>query len=97
MKIPVLCGITFAAWLLAMSATAAPLSVAEGDTVQKVLQGQAGKRVTIRVRAGDELSGMVKTANAEVVHIGELAGREYFDAVIPLKSIDAVIVRVKDQ
>jgi hypothetical protein len=83
--------------ILSLSAGAAPLAVAEGDTVQKVLQGQAGKRVTIRVRAGDELSGTVRSVNADVVHIGELAGREFFDAVIPLKSIDAVIVRVKDQ
>ena len=90
-------GIAILALLLCVPATAAPLSVADGDTVQKVLQGQAGKRVTIRVRAGDELSGTVRTVNAEVVHIGELAGKEFFDAVIPLKSIDAVIVRVKDQ
>lgn len=89
--------ITLGVFLLATAAAAAPLAIADKDTVQTVLQGQAGKRVTIRVRAGDELSGTVKTVNADVVHIGELAGKEFFDAVIPLKSIDAVIIRVKDQ
>jgi len=93
----ILSGIALCALLVAVSAPAAPLSVGDGDTVQKVLQGQVGKRVTIRVAAGEELSGTVRTVNAEVVHLGELAGKEFFDAVVPLKAIDAVIVRVKDQ
>jgi hypothetical protein len=83
--------------LFATAAIAAPLAVGADDSVQQVLQGQAGKRVTIRVRAGEELSGTVRTVNKEVVHLGELSGKEFFDAVIPLESIDAVIVRVKDQ
>jgi len=91
-------GIALAALLmLSLSATAAPLAIAEGDTVQKVLQGQVGKRVTLRVRAGEDLTGTVKSVNADIVHIGELAGKEFFDAVVALKSIDAVVVRVKDQ
>jgi len=94
-RIPV--GMTLGILLFTTAATAAPLAVGPGDDVQQVLQGQAGKRVTVRVRAGEELSGTVKTVNEDVVHLGELSGKEFFDAVIPLDSIDAVIVRVKDQ
>jgi hypothetical protein len=93
----ILSGFALAACLaMTVSASAAPLSIAEGDTVQKVLQGQTGKRVTVRTRAGEELTGTVRAVNAELVHPGEIAGKEFYDAVVQTKSIDTVIVRVKD-
>ena len=81
---------------LSAGAASAPLSVAADDTVQKVLEGQAGKRVTVRLRMGEELTGTVKTVSADVVHLGEIAGKEFYDAVVATKAIDAVIIRVKD-
>jgi hypothetical protein len=74
----------------------AQLQVGASDTVESVLKAQTGKRITLRLRSGQELTGTVRAINARVVQLGTLTGREYFDAVVPLETIDAVIVRVKD-
>jgi len=80
----------------AAPAIAAELRVGGSDTVQSVLAAQKGARVTLRVRSGQELTGVVREVNNRVVHLGALAGREFFDAVVPLESVDAVIVRTRE-
>ena len=72
------------------------LRVGANDTVQTVLAAQKGKRVTVRVRSGQELTGTVRDVSGRLVHIGAVSGREFFDAVVPLESIDAVLVRTKE-
>ena len=81
------------AWAVPASAQ---LQVGAGDTVESVLKAQNGKRVTLRLRSNQELTGIVRTSNARVVQLGALSGREFFDAVVPLEAIDAVIVRTKE-
>jgi hypothetical protein len=56
---------------------------------------QKGKRVTVRLRSGQELTGLVRDATGRRLVIGSVAGREYFDAVVPLESVDAVLIRAK--
>ncbi len=73
----------------------AQLQVGAGDTVESVLRAQKDKRVTLRLRSGQELTGVVRMSNANVVQLGALSGREFFDAVVPLEFIDAVLVRTK--
>jgi len=38
----------------------------------------------------------VRDVNANVVQIGGVTGKEFFDAVVPLSAVDAVYVRVKE-
>ena len=71
------------------------LAVAADDSVEKVLAAQKGKRVTVKLGPGDELTGVVKAVTPQVVHLGEIAGREFFDAVVDTKRVVAVLVRVK--
>jgi len=71
------------------------LAVTADDTVEKVLAAQKGKRVTVKLGPGDEITGVVKLVTPQVVHLGEVAGREFFDAVIDTQRIVAVIVRTK--
>ena len=78
------------------TATAADLKVAPGDTIESVLGAQKDKRVTLRLRSGHELNGTVRAVGAKVVQISAPAGREFFDAVVPLDAIEAVLVRTKD-
>lgn len=80
----------------ALPATGAELRVGAGDTVQSVLAAQKGARVTVRVRSGQELTGVVREVNARVVQLGALSGREFFDAVVPLDAVDAVLVRTRE-
>lgn len=88
--------ITAALACAAVPAAGAELRVGASDTVQTVLTAQKGARVTVRVRSGQELTGVVREINARVVQLGGLSGREFFDAVVPLEAVDAVLVRTKE-
>jgi len=88
--------ITAAISCAAVPATGAELRVGGSDTVQTVLAAQKGARATVRLRSGQELTGVVREVNARVVHLGTLTGREFFDAVVPLEAVDAVLVRTKE-
>ena len=75
----------------------ADLVVKPGDTIQKLLEERKGKRVTLRLQGGEEITGKVRAVTGDLVQLGELSGREYFDAVVEVNRIAAVIVRVKEQ
>lgn len=79
------------------TATADPLTVAAGDTTTSILAAHAGKRVTLKLRSGEEISGTIAMAGDSVVHLRELVGREFFDAAVATNGIDAVIVRTRDR
>lgn len=88
--------VLFAATLcLALPAQAQELSIGAADTVQTVLQAHKGKRVTVRLTGGQELTGVVREATAKLVVLGALTGREFFDAAVPLEKVEAVIVRTR--
>jgi hypothetical protein len=80
----------------ALPAAAADLKIGSSDNVQTMLAGQKGARVTLRMRSGQDITGTVRDVNANVVQIGAVTGKEFFDAVVPLNAIDAVYVRVKE-
>ena len=88
--------------VVALQATAATTVYAEapvvkaGDTLNSVLEGYKGKRVTIRLQGGEELTGRVKFISKELLHLEALNNREFFDAVVDLSRIEALIVRVKE-
>jgi hypothetical protein len=83
--------------LFASSALAQEVSVGPNDTTQSVLTAQKGKRVTLRLRSGQEMSGIVRDATPKLVVIGAVAGREFFDGVVPLEAVEAVLIRTKPQ
>ena len=72
-----------------------PLTVGDADTVKTVLERSAGKRITVMMLSGQELTGAVTRVTGNVVHLSELAGREFSDAVVSLDRVSAVIVRVR--
>ncbi|MGQ0512566.1 MAG: hypothetical protein ACT4P9_18330 [Betaproteobacteria bacterium] len=80
---------------IAPFAHAQEVSLGAADTVQSVLQAQKGKRVTVRLAGGQELTGVVREATGKLVALGALTGREFFDAVIPLEKIEAVLIRTR--
>lgn len=75
---------------------AGDFTIKAGDTIQKVLEDRKGKRVTLRLQGGEEMTGKVRTVTKELVHLGELSGRDYFDAVVDVSKISSVIIRVKE-
>ena len=88
--------LTVVSTLLAFGAAAAELKVAPTDTVETVLAAQKGKKVTVRLRSGQETTGTVATVTPKVVQLSTVAGKEFFDAVVPLEAIEAIYVRTKD-
>jgi len=77
-------------------AGAADLKINPGDSIEAVLTAQKDKRITLRLRSGQELTGVLKVTGPKLVQLSVLGGREYFDAVIPLESIEAVLIRNKE-
>jgi hypothetical protein len=86
--------VTTALCLAIAQVSAQGLNVTPADTVQSVVSAQKGKRVTLRLRSGQELTG-VRDSTDRLVVLGELSGREFFEAVVPIESIEAVIVRTR--
>ena len=76
-------------------AMAEPLVLGQDDTVEKVLTAQKGRKITIRLGSGEDLSGTVQEVNGSLVRLSELSGKEFYDAVIATKSIAAVIIRAR--
>jgi len=85
-----------AALLAAHPAYAQELKVASTATVESLITAQKGKRVTVRTRSGQELTGVVREVTPRFVQLGALSGREFFDAVVSLDAVEAVIVRTKE-
>ena len=81
------------AWPAAVPA--AELRLSSTDTLDSMLRAQSG-RVTVRLRSGQELTGTVRSVDSKLLHLGSLTGREFFDAVVPLGAIEAVLVRTKE-
>lgn len=77
-------------------AASAELRVAATDSVETVLAAQKDKRVTVRLRSGQEITGTVRNVSGKLVQLGAVTGREFFDAVVPLEAVEAVLVRTKD-
>ena len=80
----------------AVPAASAELRVAATDSVESVLAAQKDKRVTVRLRSGQEITGTVRNVTGKLVQLGAVTGREFFDAVVPLEAVEAVLVRTKD-
>jgi hypothetical protein len=75
----------------------AKLEVRGADTVRTVLERQVGKRVSLVLTNGPEVGGVVTVVGDKVVHLSELTGREFFDAVVPLEHIAAVLIRTRSR
>ena len=75
--------------------SAAPTTIGEGETISSMLASQQGKHLTLKLASGQELSGEVAAVNAHVVYLKELAGREFFDALVNIDDIEAIVLRAK--
>lgn len=92
---------TLSALLLCSLLASAPafaqeVKIGGNDSFESLISAQKGKRVTLRTRSGGELTGVVRAVTPRYVHLGALAGRDFFDAVVALETLEAVIVRTKE-
>jgi hypothetical protein len=59
------------------------------------LQSLIGKKITVTLRTGASMTGMVKDANNILLHLEKLEGKEYFDALIVVDDISAIETRYR--
>ena len=81
--------------IFAQSALAADLSIKNSDTIQSLLEAKKGTIITLRLTDGEEMTGKVRFVSKELVQLEELSGRDYYDGIIDVKKISAIVIRVK--
>ena len=79
---------------LVVKAQDAPLEV-NADAIKVNLERQVGKRVRLRLISGQDVEGSVIAVGTAGVHVARLAGMDFFDAVVRLDQIAAVVVKVR--
>jgi hypothetical protein len=65
------------------------------DAIKVNLERQVGNRVRLRLLSGQDVEGTVVAVGTAAVHVGRLTGMDFFDGVVRLDQIAAVIVRVR--
>ncbi|MBZ5565343.1 MAG: hypothetical protein LAP13_23340 [Acidobacteriia bacterium] len=65
------------------------------ESMKEILKRHEGKQVRIHLKTGSELEGNLTEVGDEVLHLTELSGMEYYDAIVRIASISAVILRAK--
>jgi len=90
--------ITLFAAMMIFAGTAAAESpqIGKDDTLHTVLASQKGKQATVKLASGEELTGKVGEVTGKLVLLQALSGKEFFDAVINLEDVAAVIIRARE-
>ena len=88
-------GLALSAPVELLAAEVTKMEIQSSDTVKSVLTRYAGKQVKLRLKGGEEMGGVVTKVGDNVVHLSELSGKEFYDAVVSLDAIGAVIVRAR--
>lgn len=95
------CAVIFSVVMLVLAAVMpanaqeAKFEVAAFDTVKSVLERNVGKEVILRMVSGPDVQGTVARVGDSVVHISKLSTMNYYDAVIRLEGITAVMVKAR--
>ncbi|HTP63947.1 MAG TPA: hypothetical protein VMJ66_01050 [Geobacteraceae bacterium] len=91
-----LTAVVFSFACLSVYAPCAPAEEAKFElkssaTLREVLLERLGKRTTLRLQSGEELEGTVTMVGESLVHLTKLSGKDYYDAVISVDRISAVL------
>lgn len=89
--------IAILALMTTLAATSLPANDKVGftpnDNAGTVLQRQVGQKVEIRLKSGEKITGKVEAVGASAVHLSSLAGQEFYDAVVILDDVSAIVIR----
>ena len=73
------------------------VAVEANDSIASFLGKHTGQVVELRLKSGDKFAGKIAMVGATVVHLSQLTGQDFFDAVIDVKDVSAVIVRARQK
>ena len=65
------------------------------DTVRSVLATHAGKEVIVRLTSGGDIQGVVTKVGDNLLHISKISTMSFYDAVVRIDSIAAVLMKVR--
>ena len=68
-----------------------------GDTILGILQKNVGQVVELRMKSGEKIGGKIEKVGDKLVHLSQLTGADFFDAVIEAADISAVVVRTRNK
>lgn len=54
-----------------------------------------GKRIAVRITAGDAIEGTIVKVGDQNVHLSKLSGRDYYDAIVRIDRIEAIIFKAR--
>ena len=84
------------AFMKPLQAKEVKLEIKASTTIKEVLQDQVGKKLILRMQSGEDIDGTVSMVGNSVVHVTRLAGRDFYDAVVSIDRVSAVILRERD-
>ena len=94
MKTSFISSLILAAMFAATTAFAGPgLGFTETDTVKTVVERQAGQQVELRLKSGEKISGKVAKVGEKSIHLVEITGQEFYEALVLIDDVSAVVVR----
>ncbi len=64
-------------------------------TLADNLAALKGKSVTITLSSGQPITGMVTDVKGNLLHLGKISQKEFFDALIAIDHISAIETRVR--
>lgn len=74
------------------------IELAPNASVRDVLDARSNQPVRLKLRGGEEIRGTVVKVAGSVVHLSRLDGADaFFDAVVALDAVAAVLVRVREK
>ena len=79
------------------AAEEAKFEVKANETMREVLAERTGKRVTLRMQNGEDIEGTIVLVGNGLVHVSKLANKDFYDAVVNIDRISAVIIKVRDR
>jgi hypothetical protein len=65
--------------------------------IKDILSENINKRVIVRLETGENLEGFVSRVGDSLVHLSKITGRDFFDAVVRIDRINAVVFRVREK
>ncbi len=71
-------------------------AMAKDEALNGPLKDRVGKKVSVLLKSGTEITGKVTSVGSHTLTLSELSGKEFFDAVIDLDDISAVEYRARD-
>lgn len=101
-RILILLGLIFAAgsclfFTSKASAEEGKYELKTNATIRDILAERTGKRTTLRMQSGEDIEGTVVLVGNGLVHISKLSGKDFYDAVVNIDRINAVIMKVRDR